>query len=140
MTRFWITLQQGVNFVLSSMEMMRGGEIFVPKIPSMRLLDMATTIAPGCDLEYIGIRPGEKLHETLVSEDEARHTLETEEMYIIQPNHPWWQSGNWLNARPVQDGFRYTSDANPRWLSSRELEQLIAPGIVKVREATQVPA
>ncbi len=95
MTRFWLTLEQGVKFVIRAIEQMHGGEIFVPKIPSMRLLDLAETIAPGCEVETIGIRPGEKLHEVLVSEDESRQTLETEDMYIIQPSHPWWKSENW---------------------------------------------
>src|SRR6201993_5277422 len=99
MTRFWITLDQGVNFVIRCLEQMHGGEIFVPKIPSMRLLDLAETIAPGCHVEYIGIRPGEKLHEVLVSEDESRQTLETEDMYVIQPSHPWWKSENWVHAK-----------------------------------------
>src|SRR5579863_345668 len=103
MTRFWITLEQGVRFVIRCLEQMHGGEIFVPKIPSMRLLDLAETVAPGCKVEYIGIRPGEKLHEVLVSEDESRQTLETEEMYVIQPAHPWWKSGNWLDAKPLPE-------------------------------------
>jgi UDP-N-acetylglucosamine 4,6-dehydratase len=107
----------------------------------MRLVDMATTVAPGCDVEYIGIRPGEKLHEVLVSEDEARHTLETEDMYVIQPNHPWWRVENWVDARPVPEGFRYTSDSNVRWLTGGELEELITPGVAIARAAaTQVPA
>src|SRR5450759_3120545 len=84
MTRFWLTLEQGVKFVIRCLEQMHGGEIFVPKIPSMRLVDLAETVAPGCQVEYIGIRPGEKLHEVLVSEDESRQTLETEDMYVIQ--------------------------------------------------------
>jgi UDP-N-acetylglucosamine 4,6-dehydratase len=141
MTRFWITLEQGVSFVIHCIEKMQGGEIFVPKIPSMKLVDMAMTVAPGCEVEYIGIRPGEKLHEVLVSEDEARHTLETEEMYVIQPNHPWWRTGNWVGARPVPEGFRYGSDTNEQWLSSRQLEELIAPRPAASRSAaSQVPA
>ncbi len=96
MTRFWLTLEQGVRFVVSSIEQMHGGEIFVPKIPSMRLVDLAETIAPGCEIETIGIRPGEKLHEVLVSEDEARNTLEVEDRYMIQPSHPWWRRENWV--------------------------------------------
>src|ERR1700724_280202 len=98
MTRFWLTLEHGVRFVVRSIEQMHGGEIFVPKIPSMRLVDLAQTIAPGCLVEYVGIRPGEKLHEVLVSEDEARNTVELDEMYIIQPSHPWWERGNWVHA------------------------------------------
>ncbi len=127
MTRFWLTLEQGVKFVIHCIEQMHGGEIFVPRIPSMRLVDLAETIAPGCEVEYIGIRPGEKLHEVLVSEDESRHTLETEDMFVIQPAHPWWTSENWIHAKRLPDGFRYSSDTNERWLTRRELETLVAP-------------
>ena len=102
MTRFWITLEQGVQVSLCAViEQMHGGEIFVPKIPSMKLTEIAETIAPGCDVDYIGIRPGEKLHEVLVSEDEARNTVELEDMYVIQPAHPWWRKGNWNGARAL---------------------------------------
>jgi len=127
MTRFWLTLEQGVKFVIRCLEQMHGGEIFVPKIPSMRLVDLAETVAPGCQVEYIGIRPGEKLHEVLVSEDESRQTLETEDMYVIQPSHPWWKSQNWVNAKPLPENFRYSSDTNERWLTRRELEELVMP-------------
>jgi len=127
MTRFWITLEKGVDFVLRCIEGMHGGEIFVPKIPSMKLLDMATAIAPECDVEFVGIRPGEKLHESLVSEDEARQTLETADMYVIRPNHPWWHMGNWSGAKPVPEGFRYTSDSNEQWLTPADLQEFIAP-------------
>src|SRR6266852_712035 len=126
-TRFWLTLEHGVRFVISCLEQMHGGEIFVPRIPSMRLLDLAETIAPGCEIEYIGIRPGEKLHEVLVSDDESRNTLETEEMFVIQPTHPWWKSENWVHGRRLPEGFRYSSDTNERWLTRRELEELLAP-------------
>jgi UDP-N-acetylglucosamine 4,6-dehydratase len=91
----------------------------------MRLVDLAETVAPGCQVESIGIRPGEKLHEVLVSEDESRHTLETEDMYVIQPSHPWWKSENWINAMPLAEGFRYSSDGNERRLTRRELEELV---------------
>ena len=99
MTRFWITLEQGVRLVIRGIEQMHGGEIFVPKIPSMNLMEMAGVVAPGCDVEAIGIRPGEKLHEVLISEDEARQAIETEDMYVIQPAHPWWRKENWNQAR-----------------------------------------
>jgi UDP-N-acetylglucosamine 4,6-dehydratase len=128
MTRFWLTLEQGVRFVVSSIEQMHGGEIFVPKIPSMRLIDMAETIAPGCEIETIGIRPGEKLHEVLISEDEARNTLEVEDRYIIQPAHSWWRRENWVNGVSLPEGFRYASDTNDRWLTGQELQELISPG------------
>jgi UDP-N-acetylglucosamine 4,6-dehydratase/5-epimerase len=129
MTRFWLTLEQGVRFVIHGIEQMHGGEIFVPKIPSMRLLDLAETIAPGCAVEYIGIRPGEKLHEVLVSEDESRHTLATDEMFVIQPSHPWWKSENWVSAKPLPEGFRYSSDTNEQWLSRHQLEELVTGGV-----------
>jgi len=127
MTRFWLTLEQGVRFVIRCIEQMHGGEIFVPKIPSMRIVDLAETIAPGCQVEYIGIRPGEKLHEALVSDHESRHTVATEEMYVIQPTHPWWKSENWVQAKPLPDGFRYASDTNEQWLTRRQLEELVGP-------------
>jgi UDP-N-acetylglucosamine 4,6-dehydratase len=127
MTRFWMTLEQGVRFVVKSIEAMHGGEIFVPKIPSMKLVDLAQTIAPGCEVEFIGIRPGEKLHEALISEDEARNTVELADMFVIQPTHPWWSKKNWVNGKPLAEGFRYMSDTNSQWLTNRELEELIAP-------------
>jgi UDP-N-acetylglucosamine 4,6-dehydratase len=128
MTRFWLTLEQGARFVVRAIEQMHGGEIFVPKIPSMRLVDLAEAVAPGCAVEYIGIRPGEKLHEVLLSEDEARDTVELDEMYIIQPSHPWWKKGNWVQARELPQGFRYTSDRNEQWLTNEQLQELIEPG------------
>ena len=106
---------------------MEGGEIFVPKIPSMRLTDLAQAVAPGCEIEYIGIRAGEKLHEALVSEDEARNTVETDEMYVIQPSHPWWQNGNWMNARALPEGFRYASDTNTEWMTDQQVRDLMEP-------------
>ena len=130
MTRFWLTLERAAKFVVHCLESMHGGEIFVPKIPSMNLLDVARTIGPDCEIEYIGIRAGEKLHEVLVSEDEARNTLETEDMYVIRPTHPWWRPQNWVDARPVPEGFRYTSDTNSHWLDGSDLRQLIAPDLI----------
>jgi len=125
MTRFWITLEQGARFVVRCIEQMRGGEIFVPKIPSMKLIDMAEAVAPGCAVECIGIRPGEKLHEVLLSEDESRNAVETDDMYVVQPNHSWWQRENWKQARPLPEGFRYTSDGNEQWLTADELFDLL---------------
>src|SRR5580700_92846 len=125
MTRFWLTLEHGVRFVVSCIEQMHGGEIFVPKIPSMKMVDLAKTIAPGCEIETIGIRPGEKLHEVLLSEDEARNALEVEDRYIIQPAHPWWKAENWKEGKALSDGFRYSSDSNPQWLTAEDLQELI---------------
>ncbi len=125
MTRFWITLEQGVRFVVRCLEQMHGGEIFVPKIPSMKLVEMAEALAPGCEVEYVGIRPGEKLHEVLVSEDEARNTVEVDDMFVIQPVHGWWRKDNWNGARPLPEGFRYASDSNPQWLTGKQLLELV---------------
>ena len=125
MTRFWITLEQGVRFVINCIENMHGGEIFVPKIPSMKLVDMAQALAPECETRFVGIRPGEKLHEVLVSEDEARNTLELDDMFVIQPAHAWWHQENWKDARPLPEGFRYGSDNNPQWMSASELLDLL---------------
>jgi UDP-N-acetylglucosamine 4,6-dehydratase len=127
MTRFWLTLDQGVRFVIRSIEQMHGGEIFVPKIPSMRLMDLAEAVAPGCAVECIGIRAGEKLHEVLLSEDEARNAVELDDMYIIQPTHPWWKRANWVHGRELPQGFRYTSDSNEQWLTQEQLQELIDP-------------
>jgi UDP-N-acetylglucosamine 4,6-dehydratase/5-epimerase len=127
MTRFWLTLEHGVRFVIRAVEQMHGGEIFVPKIPSMRLADLAEAVAPECEVDYIGIRPGEKLHEVLLSEDEARSAVEVDEMFIIKPSHPWWNRRNWVHARELPPGFRYASDSNEQWLSQEELQELIEP-------------
>ena len=128
MTRFWITLDQGVRFVIRCVREMHGGEIFVPKLPSMNILELAKAIVPECRVETIGIRPGEKVHEVLVSEDEARATVEVEGMYVINPNHPWWSKDNWLQGKPLPEGFRYTSDTNPQWCTADELKALLHEG------------
>ncbi len=125
MTRFWITLEQGVKFVIRCIEQMRGGEIFVPKVPSMNIMDLAKAIAPDCEVRYIGIRPGEKLHEVLISEDEARHAVEFDDMYIIQPMHLWGRKDLWPRANPLPESFRFTSDTNKSWLSIEELRALV---------------
>ncbi len=126
MTRFWITLEQGVHFVIRAIERMIGGEVFVPKIPSMSLTDLVLALAPDCTVESIGIRAGEKLHEVLVSEDEARHSLELDEMFVIQPTHPWWSNAHWTEGKMLPDDFRYTSNNNPQWLSKDDLHQLLS--------------
>jgi UDP-N-acetylglucosamine 4,6-dehydratase len=124
MTRFWITLDQGVKFVLDSLQRMQGGEIFIPKIPSMRMLDLAEAIAPGCRIEYIGIRPGEKLHEAMITEDDARRTVEFDNYFIIQPEFPWWQIEN-VGGDPLPEGYRYSSEINNQWLSVDDLRHLV---------------
>ena len=125
MTRFWITLEQGARFVARAIERMEGGEIFVPKIPSTGILDVAATTVPDCEIDYIGIRPGEKLHEVLVSEDEARNALEFEDMYLIKPPAPWYFEDRWTGGSKLPDGFRYASDTNPDSLSTEDLRRLV---------------
>jgi UDP-N-acetylglucosamine 4,6-dehydratase len=125
MTRFWITLDQGVRFVIRCIEQMHGGEVFVPKIPSMNIMELVKTIAPQCDVNVIGIRPGEKLHEVLVSEDEAHHTVELDDMYVVQPAHPWWSANNLANSRLLPDGFCFSSDNNSEWLTVKDLQALV---------------
>lgn len=125
MTRFWITLDQGVDFVLRSIEAMRGGEVFVPKIPSMRIMDLVKAVAPGCTVTITGIRPGEKVHEVLLSEDEAHHAVEMDDFYIIKPLHPWWSDENWSEGTRLPDSFSFSSDRNDRWLTVDELCSLI---------------
>lgn len=125
MTRFWITLEQGVQFVLDSLERMYGGEIFVPKIPSMKVTDLAKAIAPECEIEIIGVRPGEKLHEAMIMEDDARHTREFETYYVIQPEFSWWSKEYQNEGKALPDGFVYTSDNNIDWLSVNQLRKLI---------------
>lgn len=125
MTRFWITLNQGVDFVISSLDRMRGGEIFVPKIPSMKVTDLAKAIAPECEIEIIGIRPGEKLHEVMITEDDARRTLEYDQYYVIQPEFPWWMNNHKLAGKKLEDNFKYSSDMNEHWLDEKELRELV---------------
>ncbi len=125
MTRFWITLEQGVEFVIKCVEIMKGGEIFLPKLPSMKILDLANAIAPNCKIKFIGIRPGEKINECLLTEEEARHSLEYDTFFIIKPEHPWWSTENWKDGKKLPDGFRYTSDNNSNWLTEKELKSMV---------------
>jgi UDP-N-acetylglucosamine 4,6-dehydratase len=127
MTRFWLTLEQGVRFVIRCTEQMLGGEVFVPKIPSMKIVDLASAIAPDAELNVIGIRPGEKLHEVLIHEDEARATVELDDMFVVQPTTELWFGHEWQNnGHKLPDGYRYASDTNPDWLSLEEILQIIA--------------
>ena len=128
MTRFWLSLEQGVKFVIRCIEQMEGGEVFVPKIPSMRVIDLAKAIAPEAKVEVIGIRPGEKLHEVLVNEDEARHTVELDDMFVIQPAEAMWFGYAWRErGKPLPDGFRYASNTNSQWLTVEQIRSMIAP-------------
>lgn len=126
MTRFWITLEQGVNFVLECLERMVGGELFVPKLPSMNMIDLAKAVAPECRTEIIGIRPGEKLHEVMIPRDEARRTIEYERYYIIQPDFRFWERRFDVNGcMPVAEDFEYNSSTNPWQLSIDEMREII---------------
>lgn len=128
MTRFWITLGQGVQFVLDSLARMHGGEIFVPKIPSMKVTDVAEVVAPGCTTEIIGIRPGEKLHEIMITQDDAINTVEFDTFYAIQPAAEWWHKAEYLQetgARPVAENFHYSSDTNASWMTRAELAEIL---------------
>jgi len=128
MTRFWISLEQGVRFVIRCTEQMHGGEVFVPKIPSMHLVDLARAVAPQAQLEVMGIRPGEKLHEVLISDDESRTTLDMGDMFVVQPAESPWFVKEWEKVgKPLPDGFRYTSNTNEQWLSVEQIQQIIAP-------------
>jgi UDP-N-acetylglucosamine 4,6-dehydratase (inverting) len=125
MTRFWITQEQAVRFILKSIELMRGGEIFVPRIPTIQITDLAKVVAPEGRVSVTGIRPGEKLHEVLITEEEAPRTREHDEYFVIGPDQPFWPWKALDGGRPVPDGFKYTSDTNPRRLSSEELGRMI---------------
>ena len=126
MTRFWITLGQAVEFVVSSFDLMHGGELYVPRIPSMRLADLARVIAPDSPLKEIGIRPGEKLHEEMIAVDDARRTLLLDDRYVVMPHIAGWGYEPPEGGVPVPDGFAYRSDTNDRWLDDDELRALVA--------------
>ena len=125
MTRFWITLEQGVQFVIDNLERMQGGEIFVPKIPSMNIMDLAKAIAPECEIDIVGIRPGEKLHEAMITKDDARHTLEFDSYYIIQPELNWWAANYSAEGKLVKEDFEYISNINDDWLTVDQLKEIV---------------
>lgn len=128
MTRFLITLSRGVDFVSECLDRMLGGEIFVSKIPSARVIQIANVIGPDCKHNIIGIRPGEKLHETMISEDDARLTIEFEDYFVIQPTHSFWNPKDFLeegHGKMCPEGFQYSSDTNDWWLSNKEVSQLV---------------
>ena len=130
MTRFWITLAQGVDLVLNAFHRMGGGELYVPRIPSMNIMDLARAIGPDCETDVVGIRPGEKLHECLIPPDEARQTLEFDDHFVIEPSFTWWTRTDVLEengGRRCAEGFVYSSDTNDQWLTVEEIRELIAP-------------
>lgn len=125
MTRFWITLEQGVRFVVSCIDKMKGGEIFVPKIASMKLMDLADTIAPEANKKITGIRPGEKLHEVLLTKEESRHTKEFDNYFVVEPEFSFWNEGNNKKGGNLSEGFYYASNNNKKWLSREEIKQIL---------------
>jgi UDP-N-acetylglucosamine 4,6-dehydratase/5-epimerase len=135
MTRFWISLEQGVRFVIRCVEEMQGGEVFVPKIPSMKVIDIANVIAPEATIKVIGIRPGEKLHEILIHDDEARTTIELADMFVVQPSAALWFGHAWeRKGQPLPEGFRYASDSNPDWLTIDQIREIVSPVEVEFEE------
>jgi len=126
MTRFWLTLDQAVELVVNAFSHMQGGEIFVPRIPSMKIMDLAKAVAPECEIEVIGIRPGEKLHEALITEEEGRNTVAYNGMYVVMPNYSWWERQNYISGRQLPEGFTYTSNNNDMWLSIEDLTKIIS--------------
>lgn len=123
MTRFWITLEQAVEFVLHSLHIMQGGEIFIPKISSMKIIDLAEVIAPQSPKKIIGIRPGEKLHEVLLTNEEARHAKEFKNYFIIEPEFAFWQKTHHQNGKKLPINFKYSSDSNKKWLTKKQLTE-----------------
>ncbi len=125
MTRFWITLEQGVHFVINCLELMKGGEVFIPKIPSMKITDLVEVIAPEAKRRIIGVRPGEKLHEILLTEEEAKHTKNFDNYFVIEPEYPFWKKENFKDGKPLQEGFRYTSNNNQEWITKEQLRKIV---------------
>jgi len=125
MTRFFITLSDAVDFVLTSTERMVGGEIFIPKIPSVKITELATTLAPDARIDVIGIRPGEKLHEQLLMSDEARHAVDAGDRYVILPEFHAWTERELPTGSPLDEGFVYSSETNTEWLESTELRAFL---------------
>jgi len=125
MTRFWITLKEGVHFVIKCIELMKGGEVFVPKIPSMKIIDLAEAIAPEAEKKITGIRPGEKLYEILLTKEEARHAKEFDKYFIIEPEYPFWDRGNFKEGKRLPDGFEYTSNTNDKWITKKQMKDFL---------------
>jgi len=125
MTRFWITLPQAVQFVVDSFDLMVGGELYVPRIPSMKITDLVTAIAPGTETYEMGIRPGEKLHEEMISEDDSRRTLQLDNRYVVLPTIADWGDFVAPDGTPLPDGFAYRSNTNDLWLTAEDIQRLL---------------
>ena len=125
MTRFWITLDQAVELVIKAFKHMQGGEIFLPRIPSMKVKDLARAVAPGCKLDVIGIRPGEKLNEVLITEEEGRNTIGYDGMYVALPEYSWWKRTNYMDGKKLPPGFIYASNTNDEWLNVEDIREIV---------------
>jgi len=125
MTRFFITLPQAVDFVMKSFELMQGGELYVPRIPSMKIVDLAQAVAPGAPMHNSGLRPGEKLHEEMISPEEGRRTLRVDDRYVLQPDLASWGYKPPAGGVPVSEGFTYTSDTNDQWFTPEEIQKIL---------------
>jgi len=125
MTRFWITLEEGVHFVIKCIEIMKGGEIFVPKIPSMKITDLADAIAPNIKRKIIGTRPGEKLHEVLLTAEESTHIKEFDDCFIVEPEFSFWNKENHKDGKKLSQGFIYSSDNNSQWLDKKDIKEYL---------------
>lgn len=125
MTRFWITLDQGVHFVIGCIERMMGGEIFIPKIPSMKVVDLAEVLAPGVKQRIVGIRPGEKLHEVLMVSEEARHAKEFDNYFVIEPEFNFWNKDNGKEGKPLPQDFSYASNTNKEWITEEQMQEIL---------------
>ena len=125
MTRFWITLEQGVSFVINCIKKMKGGEIFIPKMLSMNIIDLAQAIAPNAEIKITGIRPGEKLHEVLLSQEETRHSKEFDKYFVVEPDFPFWEKDHFKEGKPVPGGFRYSSNTNKERFTKKQIEEVL---------------
>jgi UDP-N-acetylglucosamine 4,6-dehydratase len=125
MTRFWIRLEEGVDLVTKGLNIMKGGEIFIPYIPSIKVTDLASVIAPEAKINMIGIRAGEKLHEILITQEESRHSKKLDGIYIIEPEQPFWDEKNHIEGTPLAEGFSYSSDNNKWWLKKEEIQKML---------------
>jgi UDP-N-acetylglucosamine 4,6-dehydratase len=126
MTRFWITLPQAVRFVVSTFDLMTGGELYVPRIPSMRVMDLVEAVAPGASTHEIGVRPGEKLHEEMIAPDDSRRTLQLADRFVVTPTVAEWGYRPPDAGKPMPEGFAYRSDTNDEWLSVQQMRDMIA--------------
>jgi UDP-N-acetylglucosamine 4,6-dehydratase len=138
MTRFWLTLDRATRFVLQCLERMEGGELYVPKIPSMRITDLAQAVAPGARHEIVGIRPGEKLHEMMIPREDSRRAVDCGDHYVLEPQFPFFDRAG-SNGEPVPEGFEYSSDSNDSWLTAADLREMLSDEVDAAASRAPVP-